>query len=752
MASAFAGITDDRSDRDDNVDDPSDQEAPDQDADDQDKADYTFTRWTRQREHFYGLYKLWSRCILFLLGKHWLEWNQTSRRWTPEQNVPKWRMRPVTNLVFAVYRSAIAKLTKQRPTFDVVPPRTGDSEDREAARLGESLLQQLWRQLAMPKLLAKAAGWLLASGNVSVRVYWDPEAGKLVPRTVPVPHPATGQDVDVAADENGNPAMIRDRRGQLVPDLQAEPEMMFEGDVACELISPFYVRYNPEAKSKEEATEVFLGYLMPKAVALKKWDLGEEDLEGGGDEELEMTDDLISNAAGAVEILGMTSLAGDRHESIGARVLVIEYYRKPCDDYLGGRHWITVNKTMAMPEEPLPNEFWPPLVDIDDVPVPGDPHALGLLSQVCPLNREYNSLNGKIAEHNVLMAMGGKWIVHPYDKNLKITSDPGQKLESKGYVEGKPPVQVELKSLPEGVYRERERILNDVMLVSGMNAVGLSQKPEGVSSGRGFLVLQEAVDSVLTPTLFNVENALQEIGRRMLVLARDNYTEERILKVRGKNGRWEIRSFMGADLGDSIDVQVQIGSSFPWSKAARQDLALDIISKLPGLVAGALPGSIDSNKVAKILDVGGIQAFEPDADPDETEVMLEHAQFEEFNPEKGVLTVPQPGFWQNHARHYDEHARLLKADRSRFERWHPDAQRLFIEHLVATRQLLDQAAAAAVPPSLPPADNGSGAPVAPGPGAPVGVTPAPAAAAGGDPGSAGGGASLQPSDFAAAGQ
>jgi hypothetical protein len=76
-------------------------------------------------------------------------------------------------------------------------------------------------------------------------------------------------------------------------------------------------------------------------------------------------------------------------------------------------------------------------------------------------------------------------------------------------------------------------------------------------------VLQEAVDAVLTPTLFNIENALQEVGRRMLVLARDHYTEERILKVRGHSGRWEIRSFMGADLGDSIDVQVQIGSSFP---------------------------------------------------------------------------------------------------------------------------------------------------------------------------------------------
>src|SRR3954466_8089750 len=134
----------------------SQQEAPEPNADDDEKADYVFGRWTRQRDHYLGLYKLWSRCILFLLGKQWVEWEAQSRRWAPEQHVPKWRQRPVTNLVFAVYRSAIAKLTKQRPAFDVVPPRTGDSEDREAAKLGESLLQQLWRSLAMPKLFAKA--------------------------------------------------------------------------------------------------------------------------------------------------------------------------------------------------------------------------------------------------------------------------------------------------------------------------------------------------------------------------------------------------------------------------------------------------------------------------------------------------------------------------------------------------------------------------------------------------------------------
>jgi hypothetical protein len=587
---------------------------PGKDAENKVKASYVFKRWTMQRDHYSGLYKLWTRAILFLLGKHWLEWNKEARRWTPEQNVPRWRQRPVTNLVFAVYRSAIAKLTKQRPTFDVVPPRTGDNDDREAAHLGEALLQQLWRQLAIPKLLAKAVGWLLCAGNVSLSVHWDPNAGKLISLTVPVDHPETGEEVDCACDENGEPLIVDDGTGVLIPDLEAEPDRCSRASRRRAGRSDVHA-LQPEAKSKEEATEYFIGYLLPAAVCLEKWELEEDDLELGTDDELEEVDDLIANAAGATEMLGVTSLAGDQQSAIGARALVIEYYRKPDDEFKAGRHWIQVNKTIVVDEEPLPEGFWPPIIDIDDVPVPGSPHALGLIGQVAPLNREYNTLNGKIAEHNVMMAMGGKWVVHPIDKNLKITTDPGQKLESKGYAEGKPPVQADIKTLPEGVYRERERILQDLQLVASMNDVGLGQKPEGVSSGRGFLVLQEATDAVLTPTLMNIELALQELGRRMLVIARRHYREERILKVRGHNGRWEIRSFMGADLGDSIDVQVQIGSSFPWSKSARQDLALSVIQGIGPLLP---PGTLDMAKVSKILDVGGIQAFEPESDPDET--------------------------------------------------------------------------------------------------------------------------------------
>jgi hypothetical protein len=88
--------------------------------------------------------------------------------------------------------------------------------------------------------------------------------------------------------------------------------MMFEGEVGVELISPFYIRYNPEAKSKDEATEYY--HRLPDAEGRGAQEVGARrgGLEGSSDEELEMVDDLISSAAGATEILGMTSLAGDR--------------------------------------------------------------------------------------------------------------------------------------------------------------------------------------------------------------------------------------------------------------------------------------------------------------------------------------------------------------------------------------------------------------------------------------------------------
>ncbi len=750
------------------------------------RGPYCFARYTVQGDHYVGFYQTWVKTILFLLGRQWLKWLDGKRRYTTDTDVPAWRQQPVTNVVYAVYRTLAAKLTKQKPTLEVVPP-SGDSDDRESARLGQAILVHLWRLLKKPAKIRRAIGWFLCTGQVYLRVHWDADAGKLVPLTqlVEVPHPdpilaAQGVTVDVPCpcDEDGEPIMKdpsedapTDEEGtgsatagagetddgadlpdagtgaNATPnyDLDADGHLVPEGEIAFDYVDPMSVRFNPEAEDADDAYEMFVGRLWPVKKALSHFDIAESELDSGGDGDRQMYQDLMASAAagsgwlGGQNILG-SQLGASQDEALGDRCLVIEYYHDREPDYPEGRHWISIGRTKVWPkdddpdyptgEAPLPNGFWPPLVPVLSLPIPGQPQAMGPLPQIVPLNEQLNTLDGKIKEHEVTMAMGGKWIKHPADKGVQINSDPAQVLTSKGYADGHPPIQAKLMALPSEIYAERTVIMDKIRTVLSLSEIDLGKKPEGVSAGRAFLVLQEVTDSVLGPDLEAWGYALEECGRRELVLAQRHYREERKIQIRGEKGQWEVRSFDGSDLADGMDVRVQVGSSFPWSKSAQWDTKLEILGQFPGLVTRP-DGSIDQERMAQFLDTGGtgLSSFESDEDPDLEEIQREHAMFEAYDPKNGSNQLPQIAFWQSMPKHLEGHYRFMKVDFARFMRWTDEAKAAFIQHCKDTAMAVDELAEGLV------SASGAGLPGGP-------EMPAPAQPAPGGPG--GGGAQRPP--------
>lgn len=777
---------------------------------------YSFARFTVQGDHYVGFYQTWVKTILFLLGRQWLKWLDGKRRYTTDTDVPAWRQQPVTNITYAVYRTLATKLTKQKPTLEVVPP-SGDSSARESARLGQSILVHLWRLLKVPAKMRRAIGWFLCTGQVYLRVHWDAEAGRRVPLTqlVEVPNPDYNPDdpdsdetidVDCPCDENGDPILKKQNApkaqndegtgkamdaelvegadvadadqgtaereivedahdaaaGGVHPyDLDAEPALVPEGEIAFDYEDPMSVRFNPEAEDADDAYEMFVAKLWPKSKAAKHFKVKETDLDVGGDGDRQMYQDLMASAAagsgwlGGQNILG-SQLGASQDEALGDRVLVTEYYHDRTARYPRGRHWISIGRTKVWPQEndedypegeaDLPNGFWPPLIPALSLPIPGQPQAMGVLPQIVPLNEQLNTLDGKIKEHEVTMAMGGKYVKHPADRGLQINSDPAQVLTSKGYALGKPPMQIELHPLPEAIYKERDVLMDKIRTVGSLSENSMGKTPAGVTAGRPMLVEQEEVDSVLTPDLEAFEMAYEECGRRMLVLAQKHYREERKIQIRGERGEWEVRSFDGSDLVDGLDVRVQVGSSFPWSKAAQWDAKVTMLSKFPGLVQKP-DGTVDQDRMAEILDVSGsgLEAFESDEDPDLVEVQREHAMFEAYNPsqdeprEEAMARLPQLAFWQSQPKHLDAHYRFMKMDRARYERWSKPAQLAFLDHLRQHAVAVDELAEGLVsasgaglpegPPAPAPAGGGApgggpaapGAPAAPpgGPGAPV---------------------------------
>jgi hypothetical protein len=694
----------------------------------EEKGQYVHARYHALDDHYLGFYQSWAKTILFLFGKQWLTWLAKTRRYTPATDVPPWRQQPVTNITYAVYRTLAAKLTKSKPTLEVVPP-SGDSDDKEAARIGQALLVHLWRLLKKPAKVRRGIGWFLATGQVYLRIHWDPKAGKLVPLSdvVEVDNPDTpGETMERERPLNAEGKPYTKPDGS--DDFDAKPALVPEGEVAFDVVDPLSVRFDPEATDAEDATEMFVARPWTRKRAAQHFNIPESELEASsGDGDRETYDDLLASAAAGMGLAAAGSaqhdaLGASKAEALGARVLVIEYYRKPDEDRPEGAHWVTIGKRQVWPkqgEAPLPNGFWPPVIPVLSLPIPGMPQAMGVLPQVVPLNEQLNTLDGKIMEHEVTMTMGGKWIVHPDDKGLRITSDPAQVLASKGYMSDKPPIQARMVPLPAEVYAERAVIMDKIRLITSMSEAEFGKKPEGVSAGRAFLVLQEVTDSVLGPDLQAWEEALEEAGRRELVLAQRHYREERTMAIRGERGKWEVRSFSGADLTDGLDVRVQVGSSFPWSKAAQWDTKLNVLTAFPGLVTNAQTGEVDQERLSTFLDTSGtgLQSFESDEDPDLVEVQREHDMFAALDQSRGEQQVPQIGFWMNHPKHLEAHFNFLKRDYGRFLRWTPEAQKAFLAHVQQTMQAVDELAqqvrdATAPPPSAP------GAPGAPGEPAP----------------------------------
>ncbi len=754
---------------------------PELDASEDDKAHYVLARFSIQNDHYTGLYKQWAKPLFFLVGKHWITWNTRTLSYDLEDDVPEWRQQPVTNYTYAVYRSWLSKLTKQRPTHEVVPP-SGDSDDREAAKVGDAVLRFLWRELKQARKVKRVLGWMFNTSLGHIEIGWDPESGPLVPQTVlvEIQHPDLPDqtvDQEVASDDDGEPL----RRESTGPndlaldggdpfDFDAEPTLVPIGEVGINVIDPLSVRLNPEATDYDEAEEYYVASLWPRGKVEEVFgvDANEliatsaEEANDGGRGDFENVMSSVSAAPPDPFSTQQQVRGSSQDQAIGERILVIKYYRKRSAKYPKGRHWITAGGAKVWPrppksdfakkptkkkkggeasaadasrsnaadqsgkqfkksnyEAPLPFGFWPPIITIVDTPIPGQPQGVANASQVAPLNEQLNHLDGKIGEYHTMMAMGGVIWVTPADKDIEITSEPGQVKVSKGFGEsGKYPIREKLEALPDRVYQEREVIERKISIIAGTSSADLAQRPEGVTSGRGILALQEASDAPLMPTLEAMEELLEEMGRRILRVVQRCYSDERTIKIRGEKGRWEYVKFKGADLTDGLDVEVLTGSSFPWSKSAQWDSKISLITALPGLVVNPMTGEVNKEALAHYLDAGpaGFEPFDTDEDPDLVEVEREIQMFEEYDPAtKGETPLPQPAFWQNQPKRLDAFYTFMKRDYSRFEKWSPAAQFAFVQHMQQTAMAVSQiaATAAAASGAVAPPMGGGGAGPAP---------------------------------------
>lgn len=655
--------------------------------DEGDPADYAvFSRalLDEGRQAMEPLFITWTQNLLFLAGLQWWAYDKVTGAFLPTK-AAKWKEKPVRNLLVPYFKHVMAKLTKNRPRMKAVPAST-DPEDIHSGILGDDVLKAKWIELKLTRILRRAIAWFIGTGNVYLQPFWNRDSGLLQPLTTLVNALVTDEFGDPVVGDDEQPLMetvecpcgadgepLLDEQGNF--DMEAEPHYIDIGEVGYRVRSPFQVFVDPGAEADEDVTYMLIVEAMTLREIHRRWPDTEEQVVAEDTQEIDRFDDLISGLSAGSD----TYLEGQGYskDSEVPKALVVSYNQRPSVKYPMGRNWVTVGRQLLDDPGPLPDGIWPVATRFTDIEVPGRYHCEATMTSAVGLQREYNESNAQIKEHhNVLLR--GKWLV-PIGSNIRrgqITSEPGEVIQ---HTPGLPPVQAELRPLPNAVYSEREKIFADFQFITSTHSISMGDPPPGITSGRAFLVLQEADDSDLGPGIESLEEFVAETSWLTLQIIQQFYEEPRLVRISGENHRYLVRSFKGADLDAIVDVEPQVGSAFPWSQTAKQSMMIDLVQAVPDLFMDPDTGQFDTEKFRRMLPVGGEEALGLGSDLDVSEALREEEEFEDWD---GVAPLPIPQPWQKHIIHNRQHERILKS--ASFRNWPEHAQKAFLEHWAQT--------------------------------------------------------------------
>src|SRR5450631_1085397 len=160
----------------------------------------------------------WHLNYAYYIGEQWLFWNLVR---LDRPRLDPHRLTLTDNRIIGIVRTELAKMTKQKPAWQVVPT-TAQDEDLQASLMGEKVLDYLWRHLAMRNKLVDVLLWSRITGTGLWKVVWDSAQGKKVnvladAEGQPVMHAETGAPM--------KPEMVKDEEGKL-------PEGLFEKTIA----------------------------------------------------------------------------------------------------------------------------------------------------------------------------------------------------------------------------------------------------------------------------------------------------------------------------------------------------------------------------------------------------------------------------------------------------------------------------------------------------------------------------------------
>lgn len=606
--------------------------------------------------------------LAFFIGKQWIAWDGQGL-FTPALK-PN-RITLVDNRIMPCVRTEVAKLTKTRPVF-TISPTTADEDDAHAAELGEQLMRYLWKHLSLRDITTKALWWSRICGNGFLKCFWDPSAGYGTDCVV-------GPDGNVLTDGSGKPIKaapgIADQMSAALSQATGQQtnvtvQKVNQGDICVEARSPFQMCTDPLADSFSEVEWLVEESVKSVESCQKRYNqtLVADTVSNPG---------LIEARMGAAFLPGTSSYKG---------VKIREYWCKPNSENPQGKR-VVWSKDKILLEDNNPFDALP-YVMFTAIPVPGRLQGTCITEQLRPQQMELNKLLSQIAENCNRVGnptiLASKQAVQDPDKFTQSTTMPGgiyffDDVGSPNAV----PTYLQAPPLPNYVVERYQQIEDSIQTISGQHETTTANVPAGVTAASAINLLMEADDTQLGPGVTDYEENLGILGQKILKLAAHYYTDTRTIRIGGDNGVWQIKDFRGSMLRNNTHVEVQTGSAFPQSKAAKQAAMQDLLTFF--VQSGNPPHGKQLAQFLEDSEFGGAERLVEDFTRDEMQVNRENVQMQQEIP----LEIND---YDDDQIHVDEHQDQQK-DQS-YQQWPPQAQQIMEAHVAAHKQRLAQQQAA----------------------------------------------------------
>jgi hypothetical protein len=574
----------------------------------------------------------WREDIKWFEGDQYVFWNDVAEALqsvTPILELEGRSIFVVMNKILPIIRQLHGEMRYEHIFYG--EGSTTEDEDTKAAHAASMVIGSVLDRRKFNPKISDAKLWALITGQCYWKEWWNKNLFGIV-----------RSDSGTTAKENG--------------------------DIDMDIVIPFNVRPDPEAKDRDGWRWFIEGKRVAKDVVEDEFDLPRGTLDA---ESKEKTDSGIFER-------------WDLDKSDENTVVRMEFHEKGNKRYPQGRFFVCASNYAlyhgpnGSPDQEIPYFMIPGLI-----PILGDQYYRSMVSVGRPAQQRINKIASKIDEYweNArLKAMIARGSLDP--KELEMYTRAGVDWIFYNSMVGAAPFWQSPPDPPAILMDRFAQAEREIEVAMSVREVSMARLPKYSTraSGKLWERLKGQDEKVLMPWVEDLDVNLQDAAKFILKLAKKHYSIPRLFKVIGKDKRRYIVAIKGADLRDDTDIKVRSGADIFTNREYRQDIIMSFVDK--GVIK-------DPREAFDLMEGKGVEEYIEEQFIDQRQAQRENDMIREGRVKPAVHKD------DNHTLHFKIHDDDRKKEE--YRSWSKKSQEWLEEHKAGHKALQAQAEKAAAP-------------------------------------------------------